>query len=222
MKLTIKAFFYLYLRIIRSCKYYLFQVSWRNLNKHNHTTAGRIFPSQTVEVGPGTYGALNVFTYANGNNERLVIGAYVAIANNVSFILGGNHNLDTITSYPMKTYFAGEYYQDSFSRGPIIIEDEAWFGFGCTVLSGVTIGKGAVIAAGSVVTKSVPPYAIVGGNPAKIIRFRFDLAVREVLINFKMSSLDRDSIIKNIDKFYTKVRTKDDVECILNALRSEE
>ena len=114
------------------------------------------------------------YKFKLGHNVQFGIGCHLdapaKISDNVLFagnvtILGKNaHTFDT----PCKTIWSGE-------RGdtpPVIIEDDVWIGFGSIIMSGVTIGAGAVVAAGSVVTKDVPPCAIVGGNPAKIIKYR--------------------------------------------------
>ncbi|MEO0356168.1 MAG: CatB-related O-acetyltransferase [Cyanobacteria bacterium P01_A01_bin.3] len=79
----------------------------------------------------------------------------------------------------------------------MVIENDVWIGERCTILSGVTIGSGSVVAAKSVVTKSVPPYAIVGGNPAKLIRFRFTDEIINQLLALKWWDLD-DSVIDSI------------------------
>ena len=96
-------------------------------------------------------------------NTKIKIGNYVMIANNV-MIIGGNHNISR-TDIPMILQGEGK-------EGDIIIEDDVWIGAGSIILTGVTIGEGSVVAAGSVVTKNVEKYTIVGGNPAKFIKKR--------------------------------------------------
>lgn len=93
------------------------------------------------------------------------IGRYVLIARNVAFVGRDDHRFD-VCGRP--TMFSGR--QDQHK---VVVEDDVWIGHGCVVLSGVRIGAGAIVAAGSVVTKDVPRCAIVGGNPAKVIRMRF-------------------------------------------------
>ena len=92
--------------------------------------------------------------------------------------------------------------------GDIIIDDDVWIGYGSIIMPGVHIGKGAVIASGSIVTKSVPPYTIVGGVPAAYIRNRFDKEIIQTLLKFDFQNLNKDSISKNIDALYTKVDNK--------------
>ena len=78
---------------------------------------------------------------------------------------------------------------DSFSKGPIVIEDDVWIGFGSIILSGVKLSQGTVVGAGSVVTKSTDPYSIVAGNPAKLIKKRFSDEIIKRLINIDLSNV---------------------------------
>lgn len=98
---------------------------------------------------------------------------HIEIGNKVIFgpcvtIMGGNHNFRDVGIFMFDNHKKRE--NDDL---PVRIEDDVWIGCNVTILKGVTIGRGAVVGAGSIVTKSIAPYAIVGGNPAKIIRFRF-------------------------------------------------
>lgn len=140
--------------------------------------------SGRVEVGRGTYGVPLVVTFAH-DETRLIVGSYVSIAGGVVFLLGGNHPLDRATTYPLRIQMgldgAGH---DGYpwSKGDIQVGHDVWIGHGATVLSGVELGTGCVVAAGAVVTKSVPPYAVVGGNPARVLRMRFDPTTIEGLL----------------------------------------
>jgi virginiamycin A acetyltransferase len=188
----------------------IFSVIWSRKNKHNRTLAGRVFPKDIVTVGNFSYGKLNVYSFSNGLGEKLEIGNFVSIADNVSFLLGGNHNLLRLTTFPINEMFLNIRYRDSISKGPIIIEDDVWIGFGSTILSGVRIGKGSVIAAGSVVVKDVEPYSVYGGNPAKLIKYRFDSSIIHELqaldLNEFFSRINESNIqlvneeIQHIDK----------------------
>ena len=102
-------------------------------------------------------------------NAPIHIGDHVMIAAHVTMI-SGDHRTDVIGKYMMEV---GEDEKLPENDLPIVIEKDVWIGVGATVLKGVTVGEGAVIAAGSVVTKDVPPYAIVGGVPAKVLKYRF-------------------------------------------------
>ncbi|MFI1696684.1 CatB-related O-acetyltransferase [Streptomyces bobili] len=118
--------------------------------------------------------------YAYGP-ERLVIGRYCAIAAGTRFLMAGaEHPMMGASTYPF-TMFGGEWAEKTLdvvtsmpSRGDTVVGNDVWFGHRSTVMPGVRIGDGAIIAAGAVVTADVPPYTIVGGNPARPIRQRFD------------------------------------------------
>lgn len=97
------------------------------------------------------------------------IGNYVLLGPSVT-IRGGNHRTDVIGKH---IYEVKENEKLPDNDEDVVIEDGVWVGCNAIILKGVTIGRGAVVAAGAVVTKDVPPYAIVGGNPAKIIKYRF-------------------------------------------------
>ena len=110
--------------------------------------------------------------------DRLVIGKFCMIASDVTFIMNGaNHLTDAISAYPFAIFgedWAGAMDGKSYpNKGDTVIGNDVWLGYGSTIMPGVTIGHGAIVAAKSVVTKDVPPYTIVGGNPAQEIRKRF-------------------------------------------------
>lgn len=202
LNLLFSALNFFWIRCCRNVVFFIQKYKWKKMNSHNFTSIGNYFDIKKVIVGKGTYGQLNVKSF-NNDEEKLLVGSYVSIAENVVFLLGGNHRVDLLTSYPLySNLLARSAKHDALTKGPIVIEDEVWIGFGTCVLSGVKVGKGAVIAACSVVTKDIPPYAIVGGNPAKILKFRFDSETIEKLKSIKLSDLPEDIIRSNIDKFY--------------------
>ena len=120
------------------------------------------------------------------------------------FFLGGEHRYRYISTYPFKKRFLD--IPESDTKGDIIIKDDVWIGYGCTILSGVTIGQGAIIGAKSVVARDIPPYAIYVGN--KVIKYRFSEEVIKKLLEIDFSKIDEDCIKKNIDELYTEVNEK--------------
>ncbi len=98
---------------------------------------------------------------------------------------------------------------EAITKGNIIIGNNVWIGYGATILSGVSIGDGAVIAAKAVITHDVPPYAIVGGIPSKIIKFRFNEEIIQELLKIDYEKLDKIFFEKNINILYTKVEKTD-------------
>ena len=177
---------------------------WKAHNQHNATWLGEICNRQFVEfirnggisVGKYTYGKLNV-NYTCNVKEKLTIGNYCSISTSCLFILGGEHDYRTISTYPIISKIGG-YETEVLTKGEIYLEDEVWIGDRAIIMSGVSIGKGAVIAAGSVVTHNVPPYAIVAGNPARVIKYRFSDAVIKQLMQYKLIVSNVDSNIKEI------------------------
>lgn len=178
-----------------------FRKKWRKQNKHNLTTAKNCFNARRVEVGKGTYGELDVRHFGNPD-ERVQIGSYCSIGPECVFMTGGEHPHDRISTYPFHMKL-GLCENESVTRGPIVLEDDVWLGFRSIVMSGVTIGKGAVVAAGAVVTKDVPPYAIVGGVPAKVIKYRFPKDVIQAIQKADLGRLTKETIKDKISCFET-------------------
>lgn len=173
---------------------YLFKRKWRFKNKNNSTVAKTIFEMNAVTVGRYTYGNLDVRSWGS-ENEKLVIGDFCSIANTTFVLGGGNHNYSHFSTFPSKVRFLGAI-REAYSNGPIVVSDDVWLGIDTMVMSGVTIGQGAVVAARSVGVKDVPPYAIVGGNPAKIIKYRFSSEIIEKLLKVNFKKLNKKEFLK--------------------------
>lgn len=179
----------------RLVKFFLFRRKWRKANKHNRTSVKRVFDMSKVSVGNGTYGSLLIYDYS-ALNEKLRTGNYVSISADVKFILGGNHLTGRVSNYPFDTfYFDG--IDRSTSKGPIEVGDDVWIGMNTIVLSGVTIGQGAVIGAGTIVCRDVPPYAVVTGCPAKVQKYRFDENIIKELLKIDYSKIDADFVMSH-------------------------
>lgn len=133
------------------------------------------------DYGIGTYGLPKIKIY--DKDQMVKIGKFCSIASDVVFVIGGEHNVNWNTTYPFYVFLKKD--EDAIRhKKDLIIGNDVWIGTGALILSGTKIGDGAVIGARSVVTKDVPPYAIVGGNPAKIIRYRFhEEIIHELLAN---------------------------------------
>lgn len=147
-------------------------------------------------LGEGTY------TGSNTVLKHIIIGRYCAISWNVS-ATGNTHDYKRASSHPF-TYlrsFGFVNQNTTLENKKIIIGNDVWIGANSSILPGVTIGSGAIIGAGSVVTKDVPPYAIVVGNPGKIIKYRFDENVVQLLLESKWWNWPHDIIRENIGLF---------------------
>jgi acetyltransferase-like isoleucine patch superfamily enzyme len=157
-----------------------------------------------VEIGEYTT-IPNVQILTWNSSDTVKIGKFCSIASGVKILGGGNHRIQRVTSYPLKyvlLYNMRKRTDDcSESRGPTVIGNDVWIGLDAIVLSGITIGDGAVVSAGAVVTKDVPPYAIVGGNPAKIIAYRFSEEQIKDLLKIKWWNMDTKKIKDNINLF---------------------
>lgn len=139
-------------------------------------------PRYPYEIGDYSYGHPRVVDFREG--IKLKIGKFCSIADDAVFMLGGEHRLDMVTTYPFAHFFqfANEFL-DSHPRrrGDITIGNDVWIGQESMILSGVTVGNGAVVAARAVVAKDVEPYAIVGGCPARRIKYRVPQELLEPL-----------------------------------------
>lgn len=137
--------------------------------------------------------------------DKLIIGKFCAIAKGVEFIMNGaNHRMCSVTTYPFNIMGNGwEKSAPSFDelpyKGDTVIGNDVWVGQNVTFLPGVKVGDGAIIAANSVVSKDVPPYHIVGGNPIKIIRKRFDDELIEYLLKLKWWDWNPQKIFDNLE-----------------------
>jgi acetyltransferase-like isoleucine patch superfamily enzyme len=147
----------------------------------------RVFMNQDprysgYEIGEWSYGTPEILSWGEG--ATIKIGRYCSFASGVEILLGGEHRVDWITTYPFNVFFreGSGITGQSRSKGDIVIGNDVWVGKDALILSGVSIGDGAVIGARSVVTGNVEPYSIVAGNPARHKKYRFSKnVIRELL-----------------------------------------
>jgi virginiamycin A acetyltransferase len=141
-----------------------------------HNQYNNLVRNGWLEVGRHTYGIPEIDVY-EGSEQKVTIGSYCSISKGVRIITGGIHPKDWVSLYPFRTTFnLTDAYQDGMptSNGPVIIGHDVWIGTNAIIMSGVNIGHGAIIAAGAIVTKDVKPYSLVGGIPARHIKYRID------------------------------------------------
>ena len=149
------------------------------------------------DIGRGPYGKPKILEWGEG--ATLQIGSFCSISAGVQIFLGGEHRVDWVTTYPFNILWEEAHHITGHpkSKGDVHIGNDVWIGREAIIMSGVTIGDGAVIGARTVVTKDVPPYVIVAGNPASIIRKRFDDKIINRLLEIQWWSWE-DSRIKKV------------------------
>lgn len=184
------------------CSVYAMKKKWRQQNSHNNTKLERLCPAELIHVGNHSYGFLDV--HCSNRENQLLIGNFVSVGYRSVFLLSSEHDIQRVSTFPYKVEVCGVDYEGE-SRGDIVVGDDVWIGFGATILSGVHIGQGAVIGAGAVVTKDVPPYCVVGGNPARTIRYRFDDSVIAFLNTLDYGKLTDEMIRDHVGDLYLKI-----------------
>jgi virginiamycin A acetyltransferase len=149
--------------------------------------------------------------------DRLIIGKFCALARGVKFIMNGaNHKLDGFSTYPFQIFGNGWGKVDPQPeelpyKGDTVIGNDVWIGYETAIMPGVQVGDGAIVAAKSVVVSDVPPYTIFGGNPAKLIRQRFDDRAIRALLEVAWWNWDIKKITRNLEKIVAA-----DIEALIN------
>jgi Bacterial transferase hexapeptide (six repeats) len=155
-----------------------------------------------------------------GEPATLIIGKYCSLSIEIVIQLGGNHRPDFVTTYPLSAIAdwpeAADVEGHPASKGDVRIGNDVWIGMGALILSGVTIGDGAVIAARAVVSRDVPPYAIAAGNPARIVRMRFPDDVIRKLLRLRWWDWDIDRVRR-----YIPLLMQPDIRAFLKACADE-
>ena len=151
--------------------------------------------------GPECFEA-NVLYHFDFVGDRLVIGKFCSIGAGTRFIMnGGNHHTTWLTTYPFPIF--GQGWEAAMppswpNKGDTVVGNDVWFGHDALLMPGVSIGDGAIVATRAVVTRAVPPYAIVGGNPATVLRYRFDHATIARLLQVRWWDWDAEKITRNV------------------------
>lgn len=176
------------------------------------SSTSKLSPSAVVYRGVKIkYASVADYTYISNNTdvENATIGKFCSIADHCRIGLA-NHTLDLLSTSPVFTLANNaaktkwvESNVDTKSSKKVIIGNDVWIGSHALILGGVKIGDGAVIGAGAVVTKDVPPYAIVGGVPASIIRFRFSQEIIDKLLEVEWWNIPKNKLCNIIDVFHT-------------------
>lgn len=171
--------------------------------KHNPTIDQFVFLSnKNVYIGKYTYGFESTKIYTWGEDIDIRIGRFTSIGAGLKLFCGGNHSTSFVSSYPFGSIYNNRLKintnkQIVFSNGNICIGNDVWLGRDVTIMSGITIGDGSVIAANSHIVKDIEPYSIYGGNPAKLIRYRFSEEIIDMLLKLQWWNYE-DSIIEKI------------------------
>jgi acetyltransferase-like isoleucine patch superfamily enzyme len=158
----------------------------------------RLIKAGRMTIGRHSYGYPVIKTYTH-DTTRLIVGSYSALSEESIVMLGGEHAVDRVTTFPLRIHLklpgAGE---DGIpvKTGDTVIGNDVWLTMRTFVRSGVTIGDGAIVAAGAVVINDVPPFAIVGGNPAKVIRYRFTPEQIEALLEIRWWDWPHDLVVE--------------------------
>lgn len=197
-------------------KYKNYEKELKKLNPETNIFPSNMIPLNLVKFGKFSYGNPKIKSYG-AEGEGLIIGNFVSIAEEVTFLLSGEHNIDTLSTYPFEVMYFKNKKSEAICKGKIEIEDDVWIGYRATILSGVKIGKGAIVGAGAVVTKDLEPYGIYVGVPAKLIKYRFSEKIREELLKIDFNCFENKNYCEIKDIFYEKL-TEENFKKILNKL----
>lgn len=176
------------------------KLAWKKQFPGNSRLGFNPVGTENITIGRGTYGHINILT--SDANPCLSIGSYCSIARDVTFVIGDEHPLNLFSTFPFKVMTLGEPVKEAFGKGGVTVGDDVWLGYRSTILDGVTIARGGVVAAEALVTEDVEPYTIVGGVPARPIRKRFDNETIAALCDLDFNRIDRRWISAHLEQLY--------------------
>lgn len=176
--------------LVEDCSFAHVEARWFATSNNSYWTPsefseriGAIGYPVSVFKGRGSYGIDGVELWGYGTSAALRVGNFSSFGPRCVALLGGNHRSEWTTTFPFPSFhpdakklvdLGNTDGPHATSKGDIVVGSDVWIGYGVTLLSGITIGHGAIVGARAVVAKSVPPYAVVVGNPARIVKYRFD------------------------------------------------
>jgi virginiamycin A acetyltransferase len=148
----------------------------------------------------------NVLYLFDFMKDKLIIGKFCQIASGTRFIMNGaNHAMDGVSTYPFEVF--GKSWKsapmNAVSKGDTVIGNDVWFGNSSTIMPGIKIGHGAIIGTNALVTKNIEPYSVVGGNPATLIRKRFDEQTIDFLMQLAWWNWSIEKITENVNAIAT-------------------
>jgi len=163
---------------------------------------GSVLPKGRIVIGHGTYGRPTVRLFRE--SDSVTIGRYCSIGEDALLIAGGEHDMSRPSLYPFRSMALGRDI-DASSKGPIEIGHDVWIGARATIVSGVKIGNASVIGAGAVVTRDVPDFGVAAGNPARVLRLRFNEEQRDALTEIAWWSWATETVEERLEDFYLPI-----------------
>jgi acetyltransferase-like isoleucine patch superfamily enzyme len=186
------------LKLIKRIRLIQKKIKQKLFSESDHLLYTREVLGDRYLIGDHTYGKPRVIS--RGEGRALTIGKYCSISTRVLIFLGSEHRADWISTYPFPVLWreASSIKGHPSSKGDVRIGNDVYIGYHVIILSGVTVGDGAVIGAGSVVASDVPPYAIAAGNPAHVLRYRFDGETIKKLLEIKWWDWSDEKVKENV------------------------
>jgi acetyltransferase-like isoleucine patch superfamily enzyme len=167
------------------------------------------------QLGEYSYGHLAIINFEPNSKDIIKTGKFCSFASNIKILLHANHRHDVFSTYPFKEFgWKNATIENRYSKYIPTIGNDVWIGTDVTILSGVNVGDGAVIAANTVVTKDVPPYAIVAGNPGRVKKFRFSESQISDLLKYPWWNLDKSTIETRILPY------SDNIDALIDVLKT--